>query len=488
MNSKLKEDEKKVKYNNIDSKHLNTLSKNKYILLITALSYFLSGYVVSVISIALPNMARDFAVSAVAQNWIAIIFFLTIAIFSIPFGKISAKFGLKKTFYLGLILLIIGSLGVSVSNSSNFLIAFRALQGFSVAILNVSTLAIVTESMPPHERGKGIGIITSIAYVGLIVANILGGFLTHNFGWRSVFLFVIPFLILTILITYFKVSDEWIFSKGEKFDYIGALIFGLAISFLTYGFTTIHELNGIILVLLAIISFAIFGKWQLKSKFPLFPIKIIKNRVFTFASFAAFLCSFATFVITYIVDYHLQYIKGIDPQLTGLILMLAPLSMAISTFFAGRLSDKFNPRILASSGLTLAFISLIILAFMDSTTTIPVIIMAIILEGVGYGMFISPNTNIVMSSLPDKFASIASATVSTTRVIGETLSLGMLTVTFAIIMGSLQILPQYFHLLIVSSKIVAIIASIGCLAGIFVSLIGVKINFIEKISILGLKK
>lgn len=191
------------------------------------------------------------------------------------------KFGLKKTFYIALVLLIIGSLGVSISNSSN-------LQGLSVTILNVSTLAILTESMSPHERGKGIGIITSIAYVSLIVANILGGFLTHNFGWRSVFLFVIPLLILTILITYFKVSDEWIFSKGEKFDYIGALIFGLAISFLTYGFTTMHELNGLILILLTIILFVIFAKWQLKSKFPLFPIKIIKNKMFTFASWQHF--------------------------------------------------------------------------------------------------------------------------------------------------------------------------------------------------------
>lgn len=193
-----------------------------------------------------------------------------------------------------------------------------------------------------------------------------------------------------------------------------------------------------------------------------------------------FICNFC---IIYIVDYHLQYTKGIDPQITGLILMLTPLSMAISTFFAGRLSDKFNPRILASSGSTLAFISLIILAFIGSTTTLPVIILAIILEGIGYGMFISPNTNIVMNFLPDKFASIASATVSTTRVIEETLSLGMLTVTFAIIIGSLRILPQYFHLLIVSSKIITIVAAIGCLARILVFLIGVKINLIENKSI-----
>ncbi|MEA4957867.1 Riboflavin transporter RibZ [bioreactor metagenome] len=470
MSSRLK----KSKYIEVEHKIQGNLSKNKYILIITALSYFLCGFSVSVISVALPTMARDFAVSAVAQNWIAMVFFLTIAIFSLPFGKISAKFGLKKTFYMGLILLIIGSFGVSISNSSDLLIVFRALQGLSVAILNVSTLAIVTESLPQNERGKGIGIITSIAYVGLIAANVVGGFLTNNFGWRSVFLVVIPFLVITILITYFKVPNEWILIKNDKFDYVGALIFGLAISFLTYGFTIMHTFNGIGLLFLSAILFIIFGKWQLKIKFPLFPVNVLKNKKFTYASIAALLCSFSTFVVTYIVDYHLQYINGVDPQTTGLILMLAPISMAISTFFAGRFSDRVNPQLIASFGLFIAFISLIILTLLDQNTPILVVILAIILEGLGYGIFISPNTNIVVSSLPDKLASIASATVSTTRVIGETLSLGMLTVTFAVIMGSLQIIPKYYPLLIESSQIVSLLLAVGCLLAIIFSLIGVK--------------
>lgn len=154
--------------------------------------------------------------------------------------------------------------------------------------------------------------------------------------------------------------------------------------------------------------------------------------------------------------------------------MLAPISMAISTFFAGRFSDRFNPQFIASSGLGIVFVALIILTFLNESTPLSVVILTIILEGIGYGIFISPNTNIVVSSLPDKLASIASATVSTTRVIGETLSLGILTVIFAVIMGSLQIIPKYYPLLIESSQIVSILLAFGCLIGIVFSLIGVK--------------
>ena len=467
-----KSDKKKNSETNSDLKE--TLLKNKYILLITSLSYFLCGFSVSVISVALPSIGMDFEISAVAQNWIAMVFFLTIAIFSLPFGKIAGKFGLKKTFYIGLVVLIVGSFGASISNTANILIVFRALQGFALAILNVSTLAILTEAMPINKRGIGIGIITSIAYVGLIAANIVGGFLTHNFGWRSVFLVVIPFLILTMIITYLKVPNEWLLFKKDKFDYIGALLFGVAISCLTYGFTIMHTLNGMILIIASFVIFLIFGKWQAKADYPMFPIKILKNKKFTYASIAALLCSFATFVIIYIVDYHLQYINGLNPQTTGLILMLAPLSMAISTFFAGRLSDKVNPQLIASSGMMIVLISLIILSSLNQSTPVMVVIFAIILEGIGYGIFISPNTNIVVSSLPSKLASIASATVSTTRVIGETLSLGMYTVVFAIIMGSLKIIPENFHLLISSSQIVCILAGIGCVFTIIFSLIGIN--------------
>jgi len=459
-----------------DSKIKGTLSKNKYILLITSLSYFLCGFSVSVISIALKHIGMDFEISAVAQSWIATIFFLSIAIFSLPFGKIAGKFGLKKMFYLGLIVLSIASFGASISNSVEVLIGFRALQGLGIAILNVSTLAILTESMPIGERGKGIGIITSVAYIGLIASEVIGGFLTHNFGWRSVFLVVIPFLILTAIITYLKVPNEWKFMKGDKFDYVGALIFAIAISLIIYGLTVIHTLTGAILIVISIILFALFGIWELKVKDPMYPVKILKNREFTFASIAAILCSFATFAILYIVTYHLQIIKELPTDYTGLITMLLPISMAVSTVIAGRLSDKFNPRLIASSGLGIILIALVILSILDKNTTLFVIIIAIILQGIGYGMFISPNTNIVVSALPSKLSSIASATVSTTRVIGESLSLSMKTLIFAIIMGSLAIAPENSLSLILSSQIVTILASIVCVFAILFSLIGINSN------------
>lgn len=463
-----------TKHTEIDSKNKSTLFKNKYILLITSLSYFLCGFSVSVISIALKHIGMDFEINAVAQSWIATIFFLSIAIFSLPFGKIAGKVGLKKTFYLGLLILGLASFGAAISNSVEILIFFRALQGLGIAILNVSTLAILTESMPISERGKGIGIITAVAYVGLIASEVIGGFLTHNFGWQSVFLVVIPFLALTAAITYFKVPDEWKFMKKDKFDYVGALIFAVAISLAIYGLTTIYALTGVILIIISIILFLIFGLWELRAKDPMYPVKILKNKEFTFANIAAILCSFATFAILYLVTYHLQIIKALTTQDTGVITMLLPISMAISTVIAGRLSDRFNPHIIASSGLGLVLIALVALSILDAGSSLVVIIMAIILQGIGYGMFISPNTNIVVSSLPSKLSSIASATVSTTRVIGESLSLSMKTLIFAIIMGSLAIAPENSTSLILSSQIVTVLATIICVFAIVFSLIGVN--------------
>ena len=457
-----------------DSKQKSTLSDKKYILLITSLSYFLCAFSVSVISIALRHIGDDFEISAVVATWIGTIFFLSIAIFSLPFGKIAGKIGLKKTFYLGLFTLGAASLGSFVSPSAEWLLFFRALQGMGVAILNVSTLAILVESMPLSERGKGIGIITAAAYIGLVAAEVVGGYLTHNFGWRSIFLVVIPFLMLTAAITYLKVPNEWKFGQGSKFDYIGAIIFAIAISLFIYGVTVLGTTTGVILVLISIVLFALFVMWELKAKDPMYPVRVLKNKRFTFASIAAILCSFAFFAVMFIVTWHLQIVQGITTDRTGVYMMLLPVSMAVATVIAGHLSDKFNPRIIASSGLGIVLIALVILSTINQNTSLQLVLTTLVILGAGYGMFISPNTNIVVSALSSKLAPIATATVSTTRVIGEALSLGMLTLVLATVMGTLPLIPEHTAELVLSSQIFTALAGIICVLAIVFSLIGVK--------------
>jgi MFS family permease len=163
-----------------------------------------------------------------------------------------------------------------------------------------------------------------------------------------------------------------------------------------------------------------------------------------------------------------------DPQFIGLILIVTSGLMAIIAPFSGRLSDKINPQKLSAIGMIFVALSVAILSFLDANTPLYVIIIAMALEGIGLGLFTSPNTNAIMSSVPRKFTSIASATVSTARVVGQTLSLGMFTILLAVIVGSVQVLPNTYPELILSSQIAFIISTVLCIMAILLSFAGIK--------------
>jgi len=449
------------------------LSKN-LIIFLAAFTSFLTAFATSAIAVALPAIADEFAINAVLLNWLSTSFLLAIAIFSVPFGKLAGKIGLKKFFIIGIIGFIIGCLGASLSFSVNTLIFFRVIQGIASAIINVTVFAMIVEALPPQERGKGIGITISSVYIGLTLAPVLGGILTQNLGWQSIFYVIVPLLCIPLLLALFKVRQEWVSDKKEPFDFIGTTIYGFGILTFMYGFTILNELLGVALAILGLVLLIAFIIWELRQKFPVFHVEFFKNITFSTSTLAALISYLATFLVMYILSYHFQFIKQLDPQTTGIILIVTPALMAIIAPFSGKLSDKIEPQKLSALGMGFVAIALFMLIFLNEETPFYIIVISMVLQGIGYGIFSSPNTNSIMSSVAKKFAPLASATVSTIRVIGQTMSLGMLTVIFAVIMGSVQITHEYFPLLIQSSQIAFIISTFLCVIAIIALLIGIK--------------
>ena len=460
---------------NSEGEHiLKKYSSKNIIIFAVAFTSFLAAFLTSSITVALPAIAKEFTIDIILQNWLATSFLLAIAIFSVPFGKLSGKFGLKKFFSLGIVILIISTIGASLAFSAESLILFRVIQGIAVSMVNVAGFAMITEALPPNERGKAIGIAISSVYIGLTLAPVLGGILTKNLGWQSIFYVIVPLLFIPLILTMFKVRKEWISGKDHPFDFIGTIIYSIGILLFMYGFTILNQDAGVILTVLGLLLLVGFTLFELRQKFPVFHMKLFKNIKFASSNLAALISYLATFVVTYILSYHFQYIMNLDPQTTGFILIVTPALMAIIAPFSGKLSDKFEPQKLAALGMGFVAVALFLLIFLNEGTPLVIIIISMILQGIGYGIFSSPNTNSIMGSVPRKLAPVASATVSTVRVIGQTMSLGMLTVIFAITMGSVQITQEYFPLLIQSSQIAFIISTILCVIAILASLIGVK--------------
>lgn len=450
------------------------MEKKNLILLICAVLSFFAVFAVNSVMVVIPTIASEFHMSNIVQNWAIIIFLLVVAVLSVPAGQISGKYGLRKVTIISVILFIVISVAnVLVTTSEQFLIC-RLVLGIALAFFNVTSMAMVVSAFPPQERGKALGITITGVYIALSLAPVLGGILNYQLGWRSVVLLGVPFLLVILALLLTKVNEEWVTFEGIPLDLKGSVIYGIGMVLFIYGFTILNEPLGLILTVLGVVFLVIFAFIELRQTHPVFDIRFFKNRRFLSANFASLCAYLATFAVTTILNYHLQYIKGFDSQTAGIILLAAPLCQVVLAPIAGRLSDNYVPQILAAIGMGLGTVSLVLFSFLNETTSLEFLIVSMIIYGIGFGLFSPPNTNVIMSSVSPKDTSVASASVATMRTVGQAMSLGILTLVFAFIMGDVPIIEQYYPLLIQSCQITCLICVALCIASVFASLVGIR--------------
>lgn len=446
----------------------------KLVIFVSFITSFFAVFLSNGIVIGVPAIAQEFAMNNVIQNWVPTIFFLVVAVFTVPAGQISGKFGVKKSLISGLILYLLASIGAVFAFSTESFLFCRVLQGAGVAFVNVSAMAMVVQAVRPENRGKAVGFTVTGVYLATSLSPVICGFLVYNLGWKSMFYFIIPFLLMCIILLVWKIPKEWKTYENDKIDTVGSIIYSIGILLFIYGFTSLTTMNGLILTVIGLIILCIFGVYELRVKSPVFNMNLFKNKKFTSSNIAA-LCSYiAVMVVTTILNYHFQYVRGWDAQKAGMILIITPIIMAVMAPNAGKLSDKIHPQKLAAIGMSIAAVALTILTFLDGKTPLYFVILAMILQGIGMGLFSSPNMNAIMSSVPPKDAPIASASQATMRTIGQTMSLGILTLVFAWIMGTLPLAHKYSGMILQSSHIICGISTTACIIAIFASLVGIK--------------
>ena len=444
------------------------------VIAVSFITSFFAVFLSNGIIIGVPAIAQEFAMNNVIQNWVPTIFFLVVAVFTVPAGQISGKFGVKKTLLAGVVLYLLASVGACLSFLTETFFVFRILQGAGVAFLNVSAMAMVVQAVKPQNRGKALGFTVTGVYLATSLSPVICGFLVQNLGWRSMFYFVIPFLVLCIILMVLKIPGEWKTYEKDKIDKTGSILYGIGILAFIYGFTTLTTTNGLIITIIGIVMLIIFGAYELRQKSPVFNMNLFKNKKFTSSNIAA-LCSYiAVMVITTILNYHFQYVRGWNAQMSGLILIITPIIMAIMAPNAGKLSDRIHPQKLAAIGMAIATVAMLILTFLTRDTPLYLVVVAMILQGFGMGLFSSPNMNAIMSSVPPKDAPTASASQATMRTIGQTMSLGLLTLIFAWVMGSLELAPQYASMIVQASQTICLICTVACVLAVFASLVGIR--------------
>jgi EmrB/QacA subfamily drug resistance transporter len=456
---------------------MNNLVNKKIVLIITTMSSFLAPFMISSVFLGLPAIGKDFGMDVVLLSWVSLSYLLAAAMFLVPMGRLGDIYGRKKIFKYGITIDIIASILLAFSFSQTELIILRVFQGIGAAMIFGTSVAILTSVYPPGEKGKALGITVAGVYLGLSLGPVIGGFLTQYFGWRSIFLSYVPLELIIIVLTFWKLEGEWADAKGEKLDVTGTAIYGFSLVALMYGFSVMTEKQGIWLILISIIGFVAFIKWEMKVKNPLLDTNLFRNnKVFTFSVIAALINYSATFAVVFFLSFYLQDIKGLSPESAGIILVSQPIVMTVFSPLAGRLSDKIEPRTVASIGMAFTTLGLFLFSFLNEKTTMGYIVASLIIIGFGFALFSSPNTNAVMSSVEKKFYGVASATLGTMRLTGQMLSTGIATLILTVYVGNVQIAPENYSLFLGSEKAAFIVFSALCFVGVFASLARGKVR------------
>lgn len=448
-----------------------------YILLVTTLSSFLTPFMGSAVNVALPAIARELSMTALSLSWVATSFILAAAITLIPVGRLADIYGRRRFYIYGALIFTVASSFCIWSPSQFFLIAARTLQGIGGAMIFSTGTAMLISAYPPSERGKIIGINTAAIYIGLTVGPFIGGLLTQHFGWRYIFLFTVFLGVAIVYITMNIIEAEKSTHEDEGFDSIGSLLYAVALFALMYGFSRLPSWNAGVLISTGIICLTLFVFQQKRSTFPLVDIYLfLNNKVFAFSNLAALINYCATFAITFLLSLYLQHIKMLTPSHTGIILIAAPVVQAFLSPLAGKLSDRFEPQIISSIGMALTVMGLVLLTFLSGQTSIEYVLFCLILLGIGFALFSSPNVNATMSAVEKKFYGVASATLGTMRLTGQMFSMGITMLIFAVILGDHPISGTNNYLLLKSAKVIFAILAVICCGGILASLARGKIH------------
>lgn len=438
---------------------------------VVSITVFMFPFMISSVNIALPAIQADFSADAVLLSWIATAYLLASGVALVPAGKLGDIYGRKRIFTLGIAVFTAFTVGTAFAPSIAWVIAFRLLQGVGAAMFMATSMAILSDVFPAKERGKAMGIVVACVYIGYSFGPFAGGWLTGLLGWKSLFLLNAPIGILALYLAVVKIKKAWANAENERFDIVGSLLYGISISCLMYGLTLLPSLPGIGLFGVGIIGFLSFIYYVTKTRFPVIDVYLFQsNRTFAFSSIAAPINYSATFAVAFLLSLYLQYIKGMTPQMAGIVLVSQPLVQAAFSPLAGRVSDKVEPAIIASFGMGLTALGLLLLVFLGDETSLFYVVLSLLILGLGFALFSSPNMNAIMGSVEKSFYGVASGTVATMRLIGQMLSMAIVTCMFSLIIGNEEISPLNYDAFLRSVDTLFIIFTISCLIGIYFSL------------------
>ncbi|WP_333582822.1 MFS transporter [Methanoculleus bourgensis] len=442
----------------------------RFILVLITIATFLNPFTGTAINLALPVIGTEFSADATTLAWVSSAYLLASVIFLLPAGKLGDSRGKVTVFMAGIVVYTAGAILTIFTPTIGTLLVFRFLQGIGGAMIYANSVALITHLYPAGERGYAIGLNITAVYAALSLGPFLGGILTQFFGWRSIFV-VTALIAAPVLFSADKFPAFLNDRHREDFDIPGLVLSSALILCLFLGLAKATTPTGLALLAAALLLGVAFYRVERRHPSPLLPVSLLaSNRVFASSNLAALINYSATYAVGFLLSLYLQYIRGYEPAAAGTLLLVQPVIQIFVAPVAGRLADRIRPGLIAAGGLALSAACLFGLAALSETTPVAAIIVILAVLGVGVGLFSSPNTTAVMGSVGKRYYGSASAMVAMMRSLGMMMSMGLVLVVFAVIMGSTVVTPAIFPEFLASMNLIFLVFAVLSILGVFLSL------------------
>lgn len=444
----------------------------KSVLIVATVTSFITTFMGSALNLSIPMLEADFNANAATIGWVITSYTLAVAALSVPIGKIADVTNRKLIFILGVALFGGFSLVCAFAKSITFLIIFRVLQGFAAAMIFATNNAMLISAYPASQRGRVLGITTAAVYIGLSAGPVAGGFLNRYLGWESIFAVTCGIAIVALILALRGLPKTQRESELKNLDLAGTILYILMITLSLYGLTDLSVKKYSWIILLAGIAMGVlFVLRERKAADPVIRVTMFsEDPIFTLSNLAALLNYGATFSISYLVSIYLQVVMGYGSQIAGLILISMPLVQALFSPMMGKLSDKIPPYKLASAGMGLSAVGLILFILVGTASPLWMVIGILMISGLGFALFSSPNTNAVMACVEKKDYSVANSILATMRTVGHSSSMAIVTIVVGFTMGTTTLAAAKPKELVHTMHICFIIFVVLCLCGVFMSL------------------
>jgi EmrB/QacA subfamily drug resistance transporter len=400
----------------------------------TAIGAFIAPFDGSVVAIALPKIGPALHLGFVGALWVQLSYLLVLTVALIPAGRLADLWGGLRLYRIGVVVFALASAAAGASTSTAWLLAARCIQGLGAALLSATSTALVTEAFPEAERGKALGLNVTAVYLGLALGPALGGLLTEQVGWRSIFYVNIPVAAASLGWGWRLTSERHAerHSARARLDLpgVGLLVGALAAGMVGVSLAPIWGWSAVSSLALMVGGAAgVIGlvAYESRRSEPFLDVGLFRrNRLFATANFAALANYMAFAAVTVLTSVFLEVVSGRSPEQAGLLLIAAPAAMVALSWLAGRASDVVGSRWLASGGMAIIGAGLIMLSKLPAQPSMAGLIGDLTIVGVGMAAFSSPNTSAVMGSVPRAQLGVASGTLGTMRFLGQSLSIGVL--------------------------------------------------------------